>query len=608
MMNYPSMQQGAYRPPFQQQQVLFQQQPAPVQQQFQPQPLQLMPDQVPRTITFQEPNQTNQGQTNVNLTELELIQDEAEMTPATDETPFLVACFDNMTNHEIDRMLGIEDPSDDCDDSNDDPSVHEVHMLHDDDDDDNDDWWKWGPEPAPVANPSNLEWSDDDDPPAAAQPNLKTTGLEDDDEVMTEQTQMQLKVYTPKDKDPDTIVATDNDEVTYMGSNPDGIHEIEDGEEGSFLDYGFNCFHERGPDLVPHCSWETVYSMFSQQEYLLDSGAQCHVTYDPEYLEVRSLENTKIKVGNNSTCDINVSGQLNLKIDNNGGIKIITLDRVYLVHSFSKRVISIPRLVDMGYHFVFKKKVCVIIAPDKKFLQILASTDGMFYLTILRRSQRAYKPDMMKVNHKYNQNYNLNTEVIPYKPKVLNINDIHDKFGHVGETVLRKTIKHLGYTVSGALKCCDACKMAKARAKGVKKHTKRRSTTPGERMYVNISGPFSMSLGGSRFWLEAVDDATCMGFTYFMKTKDEIGHKLGQLLQQVKALKHTVLIIRCDNAKETTKHIQDLARAHGLLVEFISPYTPQMNGVVERRFAGLKLRSQAMLNQADLSPDLRNKL
>ena len=91
------------------------------------------------------------------MTELEPIHDEAEMTPATEDTPFLVACFDNMINDEIDKMLGIEDPSDDSDDSDDNPSVHEVHMMHDDDDDDDDDWWEWGPEPTPAANPSNLE-------------------------------------------------------------------------------------------------------------------------------------------------------------------------------------------------------------------------------------------------------------------------------------------------------------------------------------------------------------------------------------------------------------------------------------------------------------------
>ena len=108
--------------------------------------------------------------------------------------------------------------------------------------------------------------------------------------------------------------------------------------------------------------------------------------------------------------------------------------------------------------------------------------------------------------------------------------------------------------------------------------------------------------------MEAVDDATRMGFSYFMKSKDQIRYKLDQLIQQVKKLSHQVFIIRCDNAGENTRHIQDISRKYGLKVEFTSPYTPQMNGVVERRLAVLKLRSQAMLNQADLSPDLRNKL
>jgi hypothetical protein len=43
-------------------------------------------------------------------------------------------------------------------------------------------------------------------------------------------------------------------------------------------------------------------------------------------------------------------------------------------------------------------------------------------------------------------------------------------------------------------------------------------------------------------------------------------------------------------------------------MEYTSPYTPQMNGVVERRIAVLKTRSQAMYNQADLTVPLRNKL
>ena len=99
-----------------------------------------------------------------------------------------------------------------------------------------------------------------------------------------------------------------------------------------------------------------------------------------------------------------------------------------------------------------------------------------------------------------------------------------------------------------------------------------------------------------------------MGFTYFLKTKDEVRFKMDMLINQAKILGHEIRIVRCDNAGENVRHIQDIAKENNLKMEFTSPYTPQMNGVVERRIAVLKLRSQAMLNQADLTLDLRNKL
>src|SRR5687767_11181030 len=99
-----------------------------------------------------------------------------------------------------------------------------------------------------------------------------------------------------------------------------------------------------------------------------------------------------------------------------------------------------------------------------------------------------------------------------------------------------------------------------------------------------------------------------MKLTYFLKSRDEIRIKMGQLISQAKMLGHEVKIVRCDNTGENLKYIQDNARENNMKMEFISLYTPQMNGVVERRIAVLKLRSQAMLNQADLVLKLRNKL
>src|SRR5207253_5910824 len=108
-------------------------------------------------------------------------------------------------------------------------------------------------------------------------------------------------------------------------------------------------------------------------------------------------------------------------------------------------------------------------------------------------------------------------------------------------------------------------------------------------------------------WMQAVDDHTRMGFACFLKSRDKIKYKLQGLMNTAKTFDYRIRIFRCDNAGENTRHLMDIAMEFGIKMEYTSPYTPPMNGVVERRIAVLKLRAQAMLNQADLTTELRNK-
>ena len=69
---------------------------------------------------------------------------------------------------------------------------------------------------------------------------------------------------------------------------------------------------------------------------------------------------------------------------------------------------------------------------------------------------------------------------------------------------------------------CEACLTYKSKQKPVPKTTKMRSTTPGERIFVDTTGPFATAIKGTKYWVQVVDDATRLGFCYFMKKKDEI--------------------------------------------------------------------------------------
>ena len=161
-----------------------------------------------------------------------------------------------------------------------------------------------------------------------------------------------------------------------------------------------------------------------------------------------------------SKCTATASGDLILSMEgvsNKPKVVEIKLKRVFYLPTFNKKIIIVPKLIDDGYDFKFKNQCCYINLPEGGTMIIPASADRLFYIHLIRFQPQhvaALDKDMPEQN-----------SVISKK---VDINDYHDKFGHIGETLMRKTLKHLGYQVKGSLKTCDACRIAKARKKNVK--------------------------------------------------------------------------------------------------------------------------------------------
>ena len=83
------------------------------------------------------------------------------------------------------------------------------------------------------------------------------------------------------------------------------------------------------------------------------------------------------------------------------------------------------------------------------------------------------------------------------KLPTLDINIAHDSFGHASKQFVRKTFQTGPYKLTGTMKPCEACMRAKAKQKKVPKETASRSSTPGERLYFDVSGPYPKSIGGN---------------------------------------------------------------------------------------------------------------
>ena len=71
--------------------------------------------------------------------------------------------------------------------------------------------------------------------------------------------------------------------------------------------------------------------------------------------------------------------------------------------------------------------------------------------------------------------------------------------------------------IKGKMENCENCAIGKMRQKNVPKGPKEKSTKPGYRMYIDLTSSKYTSAGGSKYWCLAVDEATHMKFSMFLK-------------------------------------------------------------------------------------------
>ena len=329
-------------------------------------------------------------------------------------------------------------------------------------------------------------------------------------------------------------------------------------------------------------------------DYLLDSGASCHVTNDPNDLINIEKVDKSIIVAQSSICKTTKRGDINLKVMGMPSNAVMKLNKVYYVKEFNKKIISIKQLARHNYEITFKRNTCEIKMPDGGILTVTNHNDGLFYIKAYKSNENATVSDL-SVN-----------EIS--KRKEIDINEAHEKFGHLSEKLIRKTARRLGFGLKGTMCRCEACALSSAQHKPVRKLTTIRATRPGERLYVDAAGPYTRAMGGIRYIMQIVDDYSRFGFCYFLKSRDEIGIGFESLLKKLKQLDRKVDYVRCDNAGENERYIQEIAVREKIQPEFTSSDTPQYNGVAERRLTVVKQRGVAMMNAANLKLETQNFL
>ena len=182
----------------------------------------------------------------------------------------------------------------------------------------------------------------------------------------------------------------------------------------------------------------------------------------------------------------------------------------------------------------------------------------------------------------------------------------HGRLGHVNYDTLRKLINlnHIPTFKIDAKHKCETCLEAKLTRSSFQ--SIERYTEPLDLIHSDICDlKLVQTRGGNKYFITFVDDSTKYCYVYLLKSKGESIEKFVLYKNEVEnQLNMKIKVLRSDRGGEYESPFVDLCAQHGIIHETTAPYSPQSNGVAERKNRTLKEIMNAMLISSGLPQNM----
>jgi transposase InsO family protein len=114
-----------------------------------------------------------------------------------------------------------------------------------------------------------------------------------------------------------------------------------------------------------------------------------------------------------------------------------------------------------------------------------------------------------------------------------------------------------------------------------------------------------LTKGGKRYFMTFIDDCTRFCYVYLLKTKDEALHYFKIYKAEVEnQLERKIKWLKSDRSGEyLSSDFSEFCVEHGIIHERTLPYSPQSNGITERKNCTLTELANTMLEKVGLSKE-----
>ncbi|KAJ0683430.1 putative RNA-directed DNA polymerase [Helianthus annuus] len=308
-------------------------------------------------------------------------------------------------------------------------------------------------------------------------------------------------------------------------------------------------------------------------EWIVDSGASQHMVNTDKYL-VNSIDVSEfnITVSHPNGTKVKV-----VKIGNFELTKDIVLQDVFYVPDYCVNLLSVYKLAkDNCVSVVFNENSCLLQDSKSKKILMNGRQDSGLYV----------------VGNAGNSVYACFNSSVKYATW-------HSRLGHPSDQVLAVLKQHLNLS-SSEHGPCDVCHRAK-QIRVPFSLSEHKTKAVGDLVHLDLWGPYKVtSYEGFKYFLTIVDDFSRSVWCYFVASKTEVFENLKEFYELVLTqFKKKIKIFRSDNGTEfVNNNMHMFCKAKGILHQTSCSYTPQQNGVVERKHRHLLNTARALMFQS----------
>ncbi|KAJ9563755.1 hypothetical protein OSB04_008915 [Centaurea solstitialis] len=304
-----------------------------------------------------------------------------------------------------------------------------------------------------------------------------------------------------------------------------------------------------------------------EEAWYFDSGCSNHMTGNKEwFLEMDENFQQSVKLGNDTRLAVVGKGTVRLEV--NGLAQVIS--DVFYIPELKNNLLSVGQLQERGLAVLIQHGKCKVYHPQRGvIMETTMSGNRMFSLlaTMSPKTSSCFQTVSEDESHLW-----------------------HCRFGHLSYKGLR-TLAYLKMvyglpTLKVPKKLCTDCLSGKQHREHIPKKSLWRASSKLQLLHSDICGPIQPASNSSkRYMLSFIDDFTRKTWVYFLHEKSEAFamFKIFKACVEKEAGAH-ITCLRTDRGGEfTSNEFAEYCKVQGIGRQLTTAYTPQQNGVAERK-------------------------